>query len=93
MTMSKEMERLKSKMELYKGLINLYDALNFIYKSNKYDKIIDGIFHMTIQNFIIMRRNKLYVMYNYNFINSNYYTISILNNMYSRRYLTSFKII
>ena len=33
--------RLKSKMELYKGLINLYDALNFIYKSNKYDKIIE----------------------------------------------------
>ena len=41
MTMSKEMERLKSKMELCKGLINLYDALNFIYKSNKYDKIIE----------------------------------------------------
>ena len=40
MTMSKEMERLKSKIELYKGLINLLDALNFIYKSNKYDKII-----------------------------------------------------
>ena len=39
--MSKEMERLKSKTELYKGLINLYDALNFIYKSNKYDKIIE----------------------------------------------------
>ena len=39
--MSKEMERLKSKMELYKGLINLFDSLNFIYKSNKYDKIIE----------------------------------------------------
>ena len=39
--MSKEMERLKSKMELYKGLINLFDALNFIHKSNKYDKIIE----------------------------------------------------
>ena len=39
--MSKEMERLKSKMELYKGLINLFDALNFIYKSNKYDKVIE----------------------------------------------------
>ena len=39
--MSKEMERLNSKMELYKGLINLFDALNFIYKSNKYDKIIE----------------------------------------------------
>ena len=41
MTMSKEMERLKSKIELNKGLINLFDALNFIYKSNKYDKMID----------------------------------------------------
>ena len=41
MIMSKEMERLKSKMELCKGLINLYDALNFINKSNKYDKIIE----------------------------------------------------
>ena len=41
MTMSKEMERLKSKMELCKGLINLYDALNFINKSNKYNKIIE----------------------------------------------------
>ena len=39
--MSKEMERLKSKIELHKGLINLYDALNFMYKSNKYDKIIE----------------------------------------------------
>ena len=41
MTMSKEMERLKSKMELYKGLINLFDGFNFICKSNKYDKIIE----------------------------------------------------
>ena len=41
MTMSKEMERLKSKIELYKGLINLFDALNFIYKSNKFDKKIE----------------------------------------------------
>ena len=39
--MSKEMERLKSKIELYKGLINLFDALNFIHKSNKYDKVIE----------------------------------------------------
>ena len=39
--MSKEIERLKSKMELCKGLINLYDALNFIDKSNKYHKIIE----------------------------------------------------
>ena len=39
--MTKEMERLKSKMELHKGLINLFDALNFIHKSNKYDKIIE----------------------------------------------------
>ena len=39
--MSKEMERLKSKIELNKGLLNLFDALNFIYKSNKYDKMIE----------------------------------------------------
>ena len=39
--MSKEMERLKSKIELHKGLINLFDALNFIHKSNKYDKVIE----------------------------------------------------
>ena len=38
--MSKEIERLKSKLEFCKSLINLYDALNFIDKSNKYDKII-----------------------------------------------------
>ena len=38
--MSKEMERLKSKMEFCKSLINLYDNLNFIDKSNKYDKMI-----------------------------------------------------
>ena len=39
--MSKEMERLKSKIELYKGLINLFDVLNFIDKSNKYHKTIE----------------------------------------------------
>ena len=40
MTMSKEIERLKSKLEFCKSLINLYDNLNFIDKSNKYDRII-----------------------------------------------------
>ena len=40
MTMSKEIEMLKSKLEFCKSLINLYDNLNFIDKSNKYDKII-----------------------------------------------------
>ena len=39
--MSKEMERLKSKLEFCKSLINLYDNLNFIDKSNKYDKTIE----------------------------------------------------
>ena len=39
--MSKEMERLKSKLEFCKSLINLYDALNFIDKSNKYNKMIE----------------------------------------------------
>ena len=39
--MSKEIERLKSKMEFYKGLINIYDDLNFSSKSNKFDKTIE----------------------------------------------------
>ena len=39
--MSKEMERLKSKLEFCKSLINLYDNLNFIDKSNKYNKMIE----------------------------------------------------
>ena len=39
--MSKEMERLKSKIEIYKELINLLDAFNFIDKSNKYDNKIE----------------------------------------------------
>ena len=39
--MSKEMERLKSKIEFYKGLINFYDALNFTFKTNKHDKKIE----------------------------------------------------
>ena len=39
--MTKEIERLKSKLEFCKSLINLYDALNFIDKSNKYDKTIE----------------------------------------------------
>ena len=30
-----------TKIELNKGLITLFDALNFIYKSNKYDDMID----------------------------------------------------
>ena len=41
MTMSKEMERLKSKITFNKTLINIYDRMNFISKSNKYDKIIE----------------------------------------------------
>ena len=41
MTMSKEMERVKSKLEFCKSLINLYDNLNFIDRSNKYNKIIE----------------------------------------------------
>ena len=39
--MSKEMERLKSKLKFCKSLINLYDNLNFIDKSNKYNRIIE----------------------------------------------------
>ena len=41
MTMSKEMQLLKSKMEFHKRLINELDNLNFITKSNKFDKKIE----------------------------------------------------
>ena len=40
MTMSKEMQLLKSKMVFYKTLINELDKLNFITKSNNFDKKI-----------------------------------------------------
>ena len=39
--MSKEMERLKSKIKYNKLLINFYDYKNFKYNSNKYDKKIE----------------------------------------------------
>ena len=39
--MSKEIQLLKSKLEFCKLLINLYDNLNFIDKSNKYNKMIE----------------------------------------------------
>ena len=39
--MSKEMERLKSIISFNKALINVYDNINFITKSNKYHKIIE----------------------------------------------------
>lgn len=38
--MSKEMQLLKSKMDFYKRLINVYDEMNFITKSNKFDNKI-----------------------------------------------------
>ena len=38
--MSKEMQLLKSKVEYCKRLINELDNLNFIYNTNKYDKMI-----------------------------------------------------
>ena len=41
MTMSKEMQLLRSKMNFYKTLINELDKLNFITKSNKFDKKIE----------------------------------------------------
>mgnify|MGYP003299554693 CR=1 FL=1 len=43
MIMSKEMERLKSIMRFNKTLINTYDYMNFITKSNKYDKKIEEL--------------------------------------------------
>lgn len=39
--MSKEMQLLRSKMKFYKILINELDNLNFITKSNKFDKKIE----------------------------------------------------
>ena len=40
--MSKEMERLKSKIEFYKSLINHLNYLNYVTRSNKYnEKIIE----------------------------------------------------
>ena len=41
MTMSKEMQLLKSKMEFYKHLLNVYDKLNFNSESNLYDYKIE----------------------------------------------------
>ena len=38
--MSKEMQLLKSKVEYCKRLINELDNLNFIYNTNKYNKMI-----------------------------------------------------
>ena len=39
--MSKDMQLLKSKIEFYKKLTNAMDNMNFISKSNKYDKKIE----------------------------------------------------
>lgn len=39
--MSKEMQLLRSKMNFYKTLINELDKLNFITKSNNFDKKIE----------------------------------------------------
>ena len=41
MTMSKEMERLKSTIRFNKLFINIYDYMNFTSNSNKYEKIIE----------------------------------------------------
>ena len=40
MTMSKEMQLLKSRIEFCKKIINKLDDFNFITKSKKYDKMI-----------------------------------------------------
>ena len=39
--MSKEMERLKSIISFNKALINVYDNMNFISKSNRFDYKIE----------------------------------------------------
>ena len=38
--MSKEMQLLNSKIQFYKRLINAYDEMNFITKSNRFDNKI-----------------------------------------------------
>ena len=38
--MSKELQLLNSKMDFYKRLINVYDEMNFITKSNRFDNKI-----------------------------------------------------
>ena len=38
--MSKEMQLLNSKIQFYKRLINVYDEMNFITKSNMFDNKI-----------------------------------------------------
>ena len=38
---SKEMERLKSKISFNKALINVYDNMNFVSNSNRYDYKIE----------------------------------------------------
>ena len=35
--MSKELQLLNSKIQFYKRLINVYDELNFVSKSNRFD--------------------------------------------------------
>ena len=39
--MSKELERLNSKIRFIKALINIYDNMNFISKTNKYNNKIE----------------------------------------------------
>ena len=39
--MSKEMERLKSRIKFNKALINIYDCMNFASQSNRYDYKIE----------------------------------------------------
>ena len=39
--MSKEIQLLKSKISFNKALINIYDNMNFVSKSNNYDKKIE----------------------------------------------------
>ena len=38
--MSKELQLLNSKIQFYKRLINVYDEMNFITKSNRFDNKI-----------------------------------------------------
>ena len=49
------MERLKSKIRFIKGLINVYDYMNFITKSNNYNKMIEQYQNdLSSEDFVIL---------------------------------------
>ena len=60
--MSKEMQLLNSKIQFYKRLINVYDEMNFITKSNRFDNKIkeyqDNLAEVYKNYQILLKENK-----------------------------------